>query len=66
MITNIYDIDNIRKVYSYLEYTTLSTRAEKALLNIAAERVRNGQPLSPQMEKDVHRLFALYNGMTVE
>ena len=63
-MNDIYNIDNIRKVYSYLEYTTLANSKDKAVLNIAAERVRNGQPLSEKMEKEVRDLFALYNGMT--
>ena len=65
MITNIHDINNINKVYRYLEYTTLAKQADKKIMNNACDLLRSGKPLTEKMEKELTDLFALYNGMTV-
>lgn len=65
MPADIYNIDNINKVYRYLEYTTLANRKDKKVMNDACDLLRKGKPFSQEMENQLKDLFALYRGMTL-
>ena len=65
-ITDIYNIDHIKTVYRYLEYTTIAKAADKKIMSDASDSIRAGKPLTAETEKQLKDLFCLYNGLTID
>lgn len=64
MITDIYDIPSIRKVYDYLAATNLITEEEAHSLYGSLLNIRKGNLLSLEKEAELQKFFSLYNGLT--
>lgn len=64
MITDIYDIKSLHKVYDYLSTTNAINDEEAHSFYGSIINIRKGNLPTAEKERELQKFFALYNGMT--